>query len=234
MGRAKGQADQQIAAATSRAKTESQSVERGRAELGRALDVEDKTERYLRVVAAVELALSDLPFRPVVVGGLAVEYWTRAYNTYDIDVLLPSTKDVQHRLQTLGFRRQGRVWELPDTDLVWEMPGSFLDESDTATEVELPGGRKVLVLRLEDILVHRIEEFVATGHADVARQAIALILHPGLDEKRLRNRAAISHHDHAIDAIRDLARRVEAGEQLETDELHSIADKLLVESRDRT
>jgi hypothetical protein len=109
------------------------------------------------------------------------------------------------------------------------MPGDFLDALDTATEVALPGGSKALVLRLEVILAHRIEEFVATGHIDVARQAIALMLHPGLDEERLRDRAAASHHDHAVDAIRELTLRVEAGERLETDELHRLADKLLAE-----
>ncbi len=219
---------------TSRGQAESRSVERGRTELSRALHADDKTERYLRVVAAVELALNDLPVRPVIVGGLAVEYWTRAYNTSDIDVLLPSTRDVERRLRALGFRSRGRAWELPDTDVVWEMPGDFLDALDTATEVSLPGGRKVLILQLEDILVHRIEEFVATGHSDVVRQAIALMLHPGLDEGRLHDRAAASRHTHAVDAVRELTRRVEAGEELEMDDLHRIADRLLAEWPNRT
>ncbi len=158
----------------------------------------------------------------------------RADDKSDRHTATASTSDVKHRLEALGFRSRGRAWELPDTDVVWEMPGDFLDALDTATEVALPGGRKVLVLRLEVILAHRVEEFVATGHIDVARQAIALMLHPGLDEERLRDRAAASHHDHAVDAIRELTLRVEAGERLETDELHRIADKLLAEWSNRT
>lgn len=204
-------------------------VEEGRLELSHALHAENRTERYLRVVAAVELALADLRLRPVIVGGLAVEYWTGSYNTYDIDVLLPSSEEVAHRLEALGFQREGRVWELPGTDVVWEMPGDFLGDLDATTEIALPGGGKVLMLRLEDILVHRIEEYVATGNLDVAQQAIALLLHPRIDEARLHHRAAASGHVQAVQAVRELAERVQKGDRLQTDELHVIAQRLLSE-----
>jgi hypothetical protein len=205
---------------------EQTAIAAGREALARAVAVTDRTERMMRVVGAVGIALADLEHRPVIVGGLAVEYWTRAYATADIDVLLPTSDVVVRRLGALGFERHGRVWRLLDHDVIWEMPGTALDALDEASEVELPGGASVLVLRLEDILVHRVEEFVATGHADVARQAVALILQPGLDEQRLRERAGASGHLEAIDAIRHLADRAQRGERFETDELHELAGQL--------
>lgn len=60
------------------------------AALRRAALEQDRTARALGVVAAVQLGLRDLGLRPVAVGGLAVEFWTHSYATYDIDVLLPS------------------------------------------------------------------------------------------------------------------------------------------------
>lgn len=53
----------------------------------------------LGLVAAVQTALRDTGCRPLVVGGLAVQFWTEGeYVTHDIDVALPSTVDVEERL----------------------------------------------------------------------------------------------------------------------------------------
>jgi hypothetical protein len=198
--------------------------------LAAALVAEDKTERMLRIVAAVQSALADTGLRPVIVGGLAVEYWTGSYSTADIDVLLPTHAVITHRLEALGFVRHGRVWELPGHDVIWEMPASELDELDHAVEVAVPNAR-VLVLALEDILVHRIEEFVATGHLDVARQAVALIMHPRLDRQRLQVRADACQQGHAVNAIEELATRAGDGEQFETGELHDLAHSLRAKTR---
>lgn len=45
-------------------------------QLERALRLEDPTQRMLGVVAVVTAAVRDLGFVPVVVGGLAVQFWT--------------------------------------------------------------------------------------------------------------------------------------------------------------
>lgn len=205
---------------------EEAAINLGRQALAQAVAATDRTERMMRVVGAVDVTLADLGLRPVIVGGLAVEYWTRAYATADIDVLLPTSDDVVRRLDALGFERHGRVWRLIDEDVIWEMPGTALDALDEATEVELPDGTNVLVLRLEDILVHRVEEFVATGHADVARQAVALIAHPSLDDARLHERASASRHVAAVEAIRHLAASAQRGERFESAELHELARRL--------
>src|SRR2546425_13034246 len=95
-----------------------------KAELELALQLEDETERMLAVVGVVAEALHDLGFVPVVVGGLAVQYWTRgAYTTADIDVLLPHRPEIDRRFEALGFEREGRHWRLPGRDVFVEAPG---------------------------------------------------------------------------------------------------------------
>jgi hypothetical protein len=41
-----------------------------------ALAIEDETERMLSVVAVIADAVRDLGYTPVIVGGLAVQFWT--------------------------------------------------------------------------------------------------------------------------------------------------------------
>lgn len=210
-------------------------VQNGRVEIQAALLLDDHRDQMLGVVSAVQTALSDLRLRPVIVGGSAVEYWTDAYTSYDIDVLLPTTDEIHDRLAALGFepRADGRHWALPGSQVLWEMPGSDLAPDDGAVDVPAPSGERVLVLRCEDILVHRLEEFVATGHRDVAQQALALIIRPDLDRRRLFERARASHVEDAVAAFFELAEDVESG-TLETWDLHELSQRLLASQRRRS
>jgi hypothetical protein len=89
------------------------------------------------------------------------------------------------------------------------------------------------VLSLEDVLIHRLHEFVATGHADVAEQAAALVTLADIDRTRLERRAAREGLVDAVVAIDGLARRSAAGGRIETWELHEIAGKLRSATLDR-
>lgn len=192
-----------------------------------ALRVDDETERLLEVAAVVEEALGEIGVHPVVVGGLAVAYWTGgAYLTGDIDVVMPSTPEVDARMAELGFERRGRFWVLPEAGLFFEAPGSALAPGEEAVDAELGSGRTVRVLRAEDGLVHRLHEFVATGHADAFRQAVALLGTPGLDRGRLVARARDERLEDALGALQTLADRVREGSWPETWELHDVARRL--------
>ena len=58
--------------------------------LAAALALEHPTERKLAVVALIDEQVQRLGFRAIVIGGLAVEFWTHgAYATSDIDLYLP-------------------------------------------------------------------------------------------------------------------------------------------------
>jgi hypothetical protein len=196
-------------------------------DLDGALAIEDETERMLSVVALIADAVRDLDFTPVVVGGLAVQYWTYGeYATSDIDILLPSTPEVHRRLESLGLSREGRHWVIPGKDVFVEAPGSFVGPGEETEDVELPTGGRVRLLRPEDVLIYRLHEFVATGHREAASQAVSLYLSSELDRERLHERATQQALSPALTELDRLAERIEGGERIETWDLHEIARRL--------
>ena len=61
-----------------------------RLELDRTAEIPDATEQMLEIAGVVDAALRSIAIRPIVVGGLAVAYWTTGlYLTSDIDVVMP-------------------------------------------------------------------------------------------------------------------------------------------------
>jgi hypothetical protein len=62
-------------------------VENPRAALAQALALENETERKLAVVSLIDQQVQRIEWRAIVIGGLAVEFWTQgAYATTDIDL----------------------------------------------------------------------------------------------------------------------------------------------------
>jgi hypothetical protein len=198
-----------------------------RAELVEALALENDLERKLAVAGVIDDAIRDLGFRAIVIGGVAVEFWTHgAYSTEDIDLYLPHGPAVDERLAALGLRREGRHWVDQENGLFVEAPASFPAAAEEVVEVRLSTGRTALVLAGEDVLIYRLHEFVGTGHREVASQALSLATSPELDARRLRSRAEAEGLGQALTELERLAERVAAGEMLETYELHEIARRL--------
>ena len=198
-----------------------------RLRLEAVLRLDNETERKLGVAALIDDLVRELGFRAVVIGGVAVEFWTRgAYSTAVIDLYLPHGPAVDDRLAELGLHRQGRHWVDLEHDLLIEAPASFPAPAEEVTEVRLSTGETALVLSPEDVLVYRLHEFVGTGHREVASQAISLLTSPEIDEQRLRRRADEERLGTALTELWRLAGRVAAGEVLESYELHEIASGL--------
>jgi len=192
-----------------------------------ALTTEDATERMLEVAAVVQEALEDLGIHPVVVGGLAVAYWTDgAYLTSDIDVVMPSSPRVDERMAALGFEKQGRFWTLPESDIVFEAPDSVLDPGDEEQEVELRSGRHVALVRAEDLFVHRLEQLLASPSTDTLQQAINLLKAPGLDRARLQARVDDKSLREGLAEVEAFAEKIERGETVETSELHDMERRI--------
>lgn len=149
-----------------------------RTALADAAKIEDLAERSLEVVAIVDAAGAPLGVHPVVVGGMAVYFWTadEAFVTQDIDVLMVVSERLAAALAQLGFEksRDGRHWRLAGTDIFLEAPGADLDRDALVTEVTLQSGRTAKILSRADILLDRGDEFQATGHQAVAQQVIVL------------------------------------------------------------
>jgi hypothetical protein len=198
-----------------------------RDELARALALDNETERKLAVVSVIDEQVQRIEWRAIVIGGLAVEFWTHgAYATTDIDLYLPHGPAVDDLLAELGFRKRGRHWVLPEHDLFVEAPASFPAESEEVHEVTLRSGYKVLLLSSEDVLVDRLHQFVSGGHREVASQALSLLGAEDLDRNRLAERAKEEGLASALRALLELDSRAERGETIETWELHEIAKRL--------
>lgn len=147
--------------------------------------------------------------------------------SHDIDVLAPTTEALVERLRELGFERQGRHWVAPAGRAVLEAPGNFPEPGADVVEAELPSGRSVLVLSLEDVLLDRLEQFRGGGHSDVYTQTIYLLAVPELDRQRLGERAAAEGLDEALALVEAAeASFVERGRPPESWELHELARRL--------
>lgn len=196
-------------------------------ELERALSLANETERKLAVASLIHELVEPLGFRAIVIGGVAVEFWTHgAYSTTDLDLYLPHGPAVDDRLALLGFERQGRHWVLERHDLFVEAPASFPAPSEEVAEIELSNGRVALVLAPEDVLIYRVHEFVATGHPGVGEQSIALLAAPDLDHPRLVRRAEEEGLLDATAALERLRLRLRRGETIEAYEFHDLAKDL--------
>ena len=199
-----------------------------RVELQRTADISDRTEQMLEIAGIVDAALRAIEIRPIVVGGLAVAYWTTGlYLTGDIDVLMPQSAQIEERLAALGFERDGRFWTLPGRDPVFEAPGSTLElDPNGHIEVELASGRTIRIQQVEEVLLLRLAEFVATGNADVFQQCLWLLGVSGLDRERLRARADDESLSRALDALSSTANSFEHDARLELREITDLAKSL--------
>jgi hypothetical protein len=187
-----------------------------KAELDKAIALPNPIERKLAVASLVDELIQDIGFRAIVIGGVAVEFWTHGkYSTTDIDLYLPHGPAADERLALLGFRREGRHWVLPEHELFLEAPASFPAQREEVVEIELSNGRRALVLAPEDVLMYRLHEFVGTGHPDVAEQSVALLNSPDLDHVRAARRAEEEGLLGALTEIERLSPRRRRGEDIE-------------------
>ena len=203
-------------------------VEALRADLAQAAKMEDRTERLLEVAAIVQEALEEINVHPVVVGGLAVAYWTRSqYTTTEIDFVAPVTDEVKQLLADLGFERvPPRHWALPNTEIEFEIPGHFLEGGDESEEVESRSGRKLRMLSLEDIVLWRTREFLHWHDSRGFQHVLYMLESPRLDRERLDARAKESGLDHALNWIYTAADEVKQGRRFEDWEIEKEAIRL--------
>jgi hypothetical protein len=192
-----------------------------------AASLAEPTERLLEVAAVVGESLRDLRVEPVVVGGLAVAYWSDAtFLTADIDVVMVRPPQLDERLGALGFVKQGREWLLPGAEVAFEIPADALELGDEAVVVPLRSGRRVRVLSLEDALLWRLREWVHWQSPSGFRQASFLLVSERLDPARLERRAAQEGLTDALTELRRVTSEIEQGRQYENWQLAEIAKTL--------
>lgn len=192
-----------------------------------AASLAEPTERLLEVAAIIGESLRDLRVEPVVVGGLAVAYWSDAtFLTADIDVVMVRPPELDERLGALGFVKQGREWVLPGSEVAFEIPAEALELGDEAVVVTLPSGRRVRVLSLEDALLWRLREWVHWHSPAGFQQASFLFVSEALDPTRLEQRATKEGLAGTLAELRRVTAEIEQGHTFESWELAEIAKTL--------
>jgi len=128
--------------------------------LDRARYIEPGFQRTLYVMSVLTPQLEKQGVMPVVIGGAAVEFYTRNwYATGDIDLAI--NKDNREAFYTImdeaGFSKTGRMWIREDLGLYLEIPGDLDDlDADRVTRVDRGDGY-AYVVGLEDIIFDRIQ-----------------------------------------------------------------------------
>jgi hypothetical protein len=116
-------------------------------------------EKMLQVTSILTKLLERHQITPIIVGGLAVEIYTRSnYTTLDIDVIVSDRKLAGEILVQLGFCQEGRHWFHPDLLVSIEIPNDLLEdaEQDRVIQLNLGNNDKVFVIGIEDIILDRM------------------------------------------------------------------------------
>jgi hypothetical protein len=198
-----------------------------RVALQRAIVESDPVEQLLEVAAVITAAMAEFGVEPVVVGGLAVTYWSGGrFITTDIDFLLPRLPNIEERVQELGFVRKGRYWEYPGSEVAFEIPDQQLEPGDESERIRTKSGGHVRVITLEDMVLWRVREFLHWEAVRGFHQALYLLGNPRLDRVRLERRAVEEGLADALAETWKAKERIERGETIESYEIHDLAKAL--------
>jgi hypothetical protein len=128
--------------------------------------IEDPLRRRLFVTGVVTKALQAEGITPVLVGGLAIDFYTYGgYGTVDIDLVAGGRETIRRVLAGLGFAKPfgDRNWYLEKEGIVLEVPDEVLAGSrERVMEVEV-NGLPVYVIGIEDLILDRVEGYDATA-----------------------------------------------------------------------
>lgn len=181
-------------------------------------------EAALRLLARISAGMDAVGFRPpVLVGGAAVEIYTRgAVNTGDFDLSCGRQDVLEDLMQKHGFVRPAgpgtatRGWVHPDLRLGFEVVSDVLldglADREMVQVVELAPDGAIAVIAPEDIIADRMGQYASGSAPEMLGQAQALFaLCEGLDlsymERRIREETGDSH---GVQDLEDQARGSDA------------------------
>jgi len=137
-------------------------LEAARDRLEKIIGKSNKLEVMLEVCSILTELTERNGAYPIIVGGLAVEIYTRGdYTTSDIDLVFFERQLVDRCLTGLGFVKWGRHWFHEQLGVGVEIPGDFLEDADPDRVVKLRLEKgHVYVIGIEDIVLDRLRACV--------------------------------------------------------------------------
>ena len=122
-------------------------------------ETESPMKRQLLTVALISNLLQEKGKEvPIVIGGLALSYYTReVYFTADIDLAYSDREALDEVLKELNFWKKGRYWVNEDLKMAIEVPVGVLVEEDAPLEiVELGPELQCKIIGIEDLIIDRL------------------------------------------------------------------------------
>ena len=123
--------------------------------------MDDPLRQKLAVIAAITKALEPQGIRPVVIGGLAVAFYTSGgYATDDVDLAVVGREQFGEALEALGFTREGRFWTHERFAFPIEASAGALVGKDAPLSHVDVDGWPVFILGIEDLIIDRLSAYV--------------------------------------------------------------------------
>ena len=170
-------------------------------ELGVAAKIEDRGKRALAITAVLQKAFLSYQLYPVLVGGAAVEIYTRGlYASGDIDYVLPTSVELKRVMKQFGFKKEGRLFIHPQFQLIIEFPSSSLEKGENYKEMNYQGVL-IRIISLEDLIIDRLNAF-KWGRVSIEGQNIFLMLDQ--NSKGLKSLQLKAKKNDVWDALNDI------------------------------
>lgn len=173
--------------------------------LDEAARIDDPVRRNIKIAALIAESLRDIGQDPILVGGSAVEFYTRGgHSTADMDFVTPGGPKLVAIMQGLGFEKIGKDFVDKKRRIYVEFPGSFLGAAEIANTVtidEIP----LKVISIEDLIVDRLCAYKFWKSGLDGFNALLLMEIGEFDSERLRSRAAEEAVSDALAAVTAIA-----------------------------
>ena len=179
--------------------------------IAKAKNIERGFQRTIYVMSVLTPRLEERGVRAVVVGGAAVEFYTRDwYATGDIDLAVnrDKRKELAKVLEVMGLKKMGRMWVREDLSLYIEAPGDVADiDLDKVTKIETDAGF-TYVIGLEDIIFDRIQAAEHWKSESDKEQAIrmAVVFYDEIDWKYLRKKCVDEGSEKMLRKVKEAAK----------------------------
>ncbi len=184
------------------------STESLKSELKKAANLSDLIERNISIAAIIAEALRSVNQDPILVGGVAVEYYTQGgYSTADIDLVSEGGRDLVQVMESLGFEKIGKDFIQKTLKIYVEFPSRHLKSSELSSKIQI--GKKILrIISLEDLLIDRLCAFKFWQSAVDGLNSLLLLEHSELDLDRLELRAKEEKVLDALSALKELREEI--------------------------
>ena len=127
--------------------------------LGLIKQTESPLKRQLLTVALISNLLQEQGKEPpIIIGGLALSYYSReVYFTADIDLAYADRDALHEVLSEIGFEKKGRYWVNEDLKIAVEVPVGMLADEDSPLEiVDLGTDLQCRIIGIEDLMIDRL------------------------------------------------------------------------------